>query len=82
MLFGARNKLKATQDMLCVAYRAIPGGVDFVVRKESYGWTLRACGYGCLDRHTDECYGNGALTIPYSWTNAKWRKKLDEASIV
>jgi len=63
----------------------LPSGVDFTVERAGSVnetetlWRMVACGYGCLKRHDDRCYGNGALYVYSSRMSARTRKRLLEA---
>ena len=73
MKFTKRNKLHWIRDHAAACGVGVPAGVDFDVEPFSEnGFRLRACGYGCLDRHTESCYGNGAL---YVWTSSYSQRK-------
>jgi hypothetical protein len=58
-------------------FHGVPSGVDFAVESASeQSYKLTACGYGCLERHTPECYGNGSLHV---YPDIRLRKRLDQA---
>ena len=66
MKFRPDNKIRYGQDH--AFHRGIPAGVDFKVKPFVQGrFVLTACGYGCLERHSAKCYGNGSL-YPYGLT--------------
>lgn len=58
-------------------YPDVPDGIRFDVRASRNGWTLVACGYGCLEQHSAKCYGSGALHV-YPNIRTKSRTQEDE----
>ncbi len=65
MKFKKNNGIKCYFDFQRY-YEHIPDGVDFQVETHEEDFCLTACGYGCLQRHTKECYGDGGLYVPKS----------------
>ena len=78
MRFCPDNKLYWYQDHMTTCGESVPSDIDFRVKKVGDGFSLSGCGYGCLECHTDECYGNGALFV-FRLTSEQ-RKLLDEAA--
>jgi len=62
MRFKPDNKIPAYFDFVWY-YDSIPDGVDFNVTMSDELISLSACGFGCLERHTSDCYKNGHLTV-------------------
>lgn len=76
MRFRKDNQIKYSQDFCTVMGIGVPSGVDFFVERCGQGYSLRACGFGCLDNHTLECYGNGSL---FAWGLTSAQRKRFEA---
>lgn len=76
MKFRQGNRWKYGQDHHF--WTGVPDGIDFHVEPLREGmYRLRACGYGCLQRHSDKCYGNGALYL--LGVHGRMAKRVEQA---
>ena len=77
MRFRKNNRIRYSQDHIWGGV-GLPARTDFKVRPCGKAFDLVACGYGCLERHTPECYGNGSL---FAWgLTTQQRKRFKEAT--
>ncbi len=74
MRFRSDNEYIYTQDFH--VGRGLPAGVEFEARVEGSGICLKACGYGCLKRHTTECYGNGSIYLKVGLLTSSQRRRF------
>jgi hypothetical protein len=74
MRFRSDNKYIYTQDFHVGL--GLPAGVEFKTRVEGSGICLTACGYGCLERHTTECYGNGSIYLSVGMLTSSQRRRF------